>query len=267
MRIVAVGLLAALAWALASCETLSRITHVGAQDRFEKLFVRKQNCPSGARGAACRQEVQLELLELAERARESAEAESDEATRIRLLRVAATAAWQGGPQGVVIANRIAEDTVPRCRSLEELARKGQTAPAPVDCALLEILPGLVAHTNHLEQLEALTLLRPTDAGLQALARIIDHYPADTFRFLEQHEEWALSYQELGLRGRTYVETSRRVLFCDFRRVAEAVDAHDRYREALGETMAAALASANENSDLDFAIDCRRTRPLLPPIPF
>jgi len=267
MRIAAVARLVALVSGLAACATIAGFTHVGAQDRFEELFVRKQNCSPGAAGAACREAVQLELLELAERARDAAPSEPDEASRIRMLRVAGTAAWQGGSQGALIANRIAEDTVPRCRSLEELARRSQTTPAPVDCALLEILPGLVGHTNHLDQLAALSALRPTEGGLQALARIIDHYPGDTFVFVQQHQEWADSYQALGVRGRTYVETSRRVLFCDYRRVRDTVDAHDRYRDALGEAIAAGLARAAESTDLDFAIDCPANPRLLPPPPF
>lgn len=267
MRIGAVYCLAAILAVLTACETITRITHVGAQDRFEKLFVRKQNCPEGAAGAGCRQGVEEEMLLLSERARASADADGDEATRIRLLRVAGSAAWQGGPAGALIATRIAEDTVPRCRSLEALSLKSRTEPAPVDCALLEILPGLVAHTNHLDQLTALRLLRPTDGGLQALARIVDHYPGDTFLFVQQHAERATSYQAVGPRGRAYVETSRRVLFCDYRRVQDAVDAHDRYREALGETMEAALARAVEATDLDFTFNCRADSRLLPPVPF
>lgn len=267
MRIGAGGLLVALLAGLAACTTLSRITHVGAQDRFEKLFVRKQNCPAGAAGAACRESAESELLDLAGRARASAADESDEARRIRLLRVAGTAAWQGGSRGTPLAVEIAEEAVPRCRALEERARTQDTPPAPVDCALLEILPGLVTHTRYLEDLAAIAALRPTEASTRALARIVERYPADTFLAVQAHQEWATAYTALGRRGRTYVETSRRVLFCDYRRVAGTVDAHERYREALDEAMAAGLARAPEATGLDFAVDCPSDPRLLPPPPF
>lgn len=267
MRIGAGILVAGLLLGLTGCTTLSRITHVGAQDRFEKLFVRKQNCASGAAGSACRQEAEAELLELAQRSHDSAAQEMNPLSRIRLLRISATAAWQAGSQGAGLADRIAEDTVPRCRSFEEEARKGNATPPPVDCALLEILPGLVAHTNHLAQLDALSALGPTEGGLRALTRIVEHYPPDTFLFVQAHQEWATAYESLGQRGRTYIETSRRILFCDYRRVRDTVESHDRYREALGASIAAGLARAAEATDLDFAVDCPRSPRLLPPPPF
>ena len=267
MRMRAGYVAVALALGLLACATLSRLTHVGAQDRFETLFIRKQSCPSGSRGAACRGSVEAELLQLAESARASAEQADNEASRIRLLRVAGTAAWQGGPQGAVVARGIAEDAVPRCRSLEDLARKGRATPPPADCALLEILPALVAHTNQLDQLAVLTASRPTEGGLLALTRIVEHYPPDTFLYIEQRQEWATAYQALGPRGRTYVENSRRVLFCDTRRLRDTVEAHTRYRDTLGETVAEVLTRAAEATGLDFAIDCPPNPTLLPPRPF
>jgi hypothetical protein len=260
-------LVLALILGLPACATWSRLTHVGAQDRFENLFVRKQNCPSGARGAACRGAVEAELRELSASARASAGQAEDEASRIRLLRVAGTAAWQGGPEGAAAAARVAEETVPECRRMEELARQDRGAPAPADCALLEILPALVAHTNHLEQLAVLTASRPTEGGLQALSRIVERYPPDTFLFIEERQEWATAYQSLGPRGRTYVENSRRVLFCDTRRVRDTVEAHTRYRDALGEAITEVFTAAAEATGLDFAIDCPPNPTLLPPRPF
>jgi hypothetical protein len=267
MRIGAGILVAGLLLGLTGCATLSRLTHVGAQDRFEKLFVRKQNCPDGAAGAACREAVEAELLELAQRSRDSAEQATDPVSRFRLLRVAATAAWQGGPQGAALANRIAEEAVPRCRSFEQEARKGQATPPPADCALLEILPGLVAHTHHLDQLAALAALGPTEGGLRALTRIVERYPPDTFLFVQEHQEWATAYETLGPRGRTYVENSRRVLFCDYRRVRDTVESHTRYREALDATITTGLARAAEATGLDYTLDCPPNPRLLPPTPF
>lgn len=267
MRIGAGMLLAAMLLGATACATLSRLTHVGAQDRFEKLFVRKQNCPEGAAGAACRQEVEAELLDLAQQSRAAAEQAGDHVSRIRLLRVAGTAAWQGGPPGAALANQIAAETVPRCRSFEEESREGHATPPPADCALLEILPGLVAHTNHLQQLAALTRLRATDGGLQALTGIVERYPPDTFLFVQQHQEWATAYETLGPRGRTYIENSRRILFCDYRRVRDTVESHARYREALADATAASLARAAEATGLDYGIDCTADPRLLPPPPF
>lgn len=257
----------ALALGWVACATITNLTHVGAQERFERLFLRKQGCPAGAGGAACRASAEEELLELADSARRWAAEAGDERDRIRLLRVAGTAAWQGGPEGVVIATRVSEDTVPRCRSIEELSRTGQTQPAPADCALLEILPGLVAHTHHLQELAPLEALRPTEGGRQALARIVDHYPPETFLFVQQREEWAKAYEALGPRGRTYVESAKRVLFCDYTRVRDTVESHDLYRKALEQSVEDRMARAGELTGLDFSLDCGVERRLDPPEPF
>lgn len=251
----------------AGCASLTSITHVGAQDRFEKLYNLKLSCKEGAWGAECRAGAESELLELAEDARTAADRSGDERERIRLLRIAGTAAWQGGPQGVLMATRIAEDTVPSCRSLEEVSRKGLSEPAPVDCALLEILPGLAAHTGHLGQLQSLADTPPSDATAQALARIVRHYPQDTFLFVQRQQPWADSYAALGAPGRTYIETSRRRLFCDTTRLQQVVDAVPQYQEALGGAVDDTLASAIQETGLDFTLDCAGLPALLPPPPF
>jgi hypothetical protein len=78
---------------------------------------------------------------------------------------------------------------------------------------------------------------------------------------------ATAYQALGPRGRTYVENSRRVLFCDTRRVRDTIEAHARYRDTLGEAITEAFTDAAEATGLDFAIDCSANPTLLPPRPF
>jgi hypothetical protein len=240
------------------------VSPASGQSRFAQLDARKRACQTGVAGASCRAEAERAFLALADRAAAGAEGARDERARLALMRLTGLAAWQAGPDGVVLATRASEAALPRCRTLDELARFGQVVGAPRDCALLEILPALVWHDGYLRELEALDAAPASAAGQTMLVRITTNYADDTFLLIQEREPRAIAYEGLDASLTAYVATTKRSLFCDFRRVRDAVQRHDRYREALESRVLEEIARGSSAVGLRLTEDCSAAGPVTPP---
>lgn len=245
---------------LAGCATTADPDQ-GAR-RLAELVARRDAC---APEQPCRAAARDELARLAEETADAAPGARDEPTRLALLGLAGTAAWQAGPDAGALAVRSAEVGVVRCRTLDELAQTGQARGAPDACAVLELLPALVAHASALADLEQLAARPPDASGEERLAELVAHYPQDTFLLVQQRAPHATGYAGIDPATIGWVEETHRRLFCDFGAVAAQVRGRDRYRRALGTALERQIARAERAAGLSLAPPCPGD-PRLPPDP-
>ena len=213
-RILAVSAPALL---LLSCATPA--PSVGA-DRLRALVAERDAC----RDAPCRRTAESALLELGHRASEAAGTARREHQRLGHLRVAGLAAWQAGEAGEPLADRANRAALSRCRTLDDLAREGRPVGSPDDCAVLEVLPALVAHAAAMREIPWLAGVQPDTRNRYALETLAADYPSQTFLLLADLEPRLLAYRGLSRPTADWLIDSRKRAFCDYARLRLVTDA-------------------------------------------
>lgn len=189
------------------------------QSEFNELYARAAECAKSPTDSLDCTGQDLALHQLALDAEEAAGKADDPRTQIALLRLAGVAAWQShGARADAQATKIALAGEQRCDALDSEVKRRSAWGAPRDCALLLILPGLVAHDQLLEQLAALETAQACTAGDVALADLVDTYADATVLFLEDRKAKALGYQGISPSTRAYFEESQKRMVCNFERV-------------------------------------------------
>lgn len=189
-------------------------------ERLRTLVAQREACT----GTGCRNTAQQEFLALAEEAAAAAGTARQERDRIGHLRVAGLAAWQAGEPGQALALRTNETALARCRTLDSLAREGISLDTSDDCAVLEALPALVAHSDALRQIERLASAKPDANTLYALETLVADYPTQTFLLLVELEPRLLAYEDISPATANWLIAIRQRTFCDYRRVRDVTDA-------------------------------------------
>jgi len=222
------------------------------QGNFNTLYEAKQRCEQSTgvpdERIPCEGEQDMALYELARGADAAASSAADPRTRIALLRLAGVAAWQGaGAAADALVNKVSFEGVMRCDALEERVRAHETWGAPRDCALLVLLPALLAHEVKLAQLAVLRKAGQCAVGDIALRDIVDTWADSTVLFVRAHESKALGYRGVSDSVRRYVAEAKRRMMCNFQKVrsfeparcpaesARALEEKDRIESALGTT--------------------------------
>jgi hypothetical protein len=159
------------------------------------------------------------LYELALDAEKAARRAGDPRTRIALLRLAGVAAWQGaGREADALVAKAALEGVTQCDALEEQVRRQETWGAPRDCAVLVLLPALLAHDVQLERLARLRAAGACATGDVSLAELVDSWADSTVLFVQRREAKALGYRGLSPGVRRYVAETKRRMMCNFEKV-------------------------------------------------
>jgi hypothetical protein len=212
------GILVLLLAPLLSC-TATRLATL--QSDFNDLYSAKITCEpnDGAdTGLACEGQ-DVPLYQLALEAEASARKAKDPRSRIALLRLAGVAGWQGtGDNANELVERVSLEGVQRCDALEQRVRAKETWGAPRDCAILVLLPALLAHDVQLEKFAALEAAKQCVVGDVSYQDVVETYADSTVLFVHLKEGQALGYTGLSDSVREYVAESKRRMMCNFEKV-------------------------------------------------
>ena len=188
------------------------------QGDFNDLYGTKNACEeqdASARALSCEGQ-EIPLYELAVSAEAAAGKARDARTRIALLRLAGVSAWQGvGRNADQLVTRVSLEGVKRCDALEERVRRQETWGAPRDCAMLVLLPALLAHDVQLENFAALQTAASCSVGEVSYRDIVDSYADSTVLFVATQKSKALGYTGSSPSVRLYVEETQKRMLCNF----------------------------------------------------
>ena len=228
-------------------------------ERLRTLVAQREACT----GTGCRNTAQQEFLALAEEAAAAAGTARQERDRIGHLRVAGLAAWQAGELGQDLALRTNEIALTRCRTLDALAREGISVETSDDCAVLEALPALVAHSDAIRQIERLATAKSDANTRYALETLVTDYPSQTFLLLADLEPRLLAYEDLSPTTAHWLVAIRQRTFCDYQRVRDVTDA---WPEQVSLALTVERQLRQESSVFDANLDdCATVPPVgLPP---
>jgi hypothetical protein len=134
----------------------------GLQSDFVTLYQQKDRCEQArkkgkALPSECMADYDQALMDIALEAEKLVGRAEDAGTRVGLLRLGALAAWQGGEEGFNKADDLASRGSRLCDSLD---KKGFGAPR--DCAILRLVPALVAHDSWVAQFKGLPTKSPEE---------------------------------------------------------------------------------------------------------
>lgn len=229
--------------------------------RLRVLVARASDCENDR----CRGKTRAELMTLARYAARTAETTRDGTRHMALLRVTGVAAWQaGGRAGESLATRASEVTLGRCRSLDELARTGQSVGAPDDCVVLEALPALVAHALYRRELRSFEAAPPDAASAARLEALASQYPGATFVFLAEIGGRLRSYEGVSVAILEWLATTETALFCEFRRAREIGQRHWPEATELHRALERELRFGASAVGRDYATCAAETPIALPP---
>jgi hypothetical protein len=237
-----------LPWLLTACET-RRLSEI--QTQFNQLVVARAACSGrtdevvakaprdGAREALapadwnCLEDPAPGFQEIARSAREVGERATSPADRVAALRLAAMAAWQADARGPLDDARAAASLCD-----EKPAAGGDVAsrPGPRDCALVRLIPGLVAldaASRRLAELDREVAIFPVPPQEPQRSQVqarhlagylgaLDRYDAIAAGAFEAAAREALATPDLPPEFARYVERQRLIGACAYRKAANRI---------------------------------------------
>jgi hypothetical protein len=222
--------------------------------QLETLEREQDACTKSAVPDPSCQQTKANLLKLANDADAVAAKAADPRMQIAYLRVAGTAAWQAGIEGTALANKTSQQGSDLCTTLDAQAQDNKVFGVPRDCAVLTILPGLVAHGNYLEQMKRIEADPESDAHLQELTNIVANFANDTVLFVHDREDAATRFKGLDDSVKKYVADAEKRMFCNLQVLRRAVLTKDRYRAALKQRVLDEIDRAQAQTNMSL-LDC------------
>jgi hypothetical protein len=186
-----------------------------------------------------------QYVAIARDARAAASGASDARTRIGLLRLAASAGAQsGGPEGREIAGAAGEQGRQECQQLPS-----DQFGAPRDCALLAIMPAMIAHESAVGEVERLKAAPDplSEADAQLVRDLAKSYGQNTRGYIDAKTSVVEADPTLPASFKRYVEAQQKPILCTMLaiqhlavRIKEPALADEMLREAVSLREAAGI---------------------------
>jgi hypothetical protein len=210
------------------------------KDRCEKY--REENKPLPVE---CLADHNQALLEIARETEKIADKTGDERTQIGLYRLGAIAAWQASEKGWTIATDLSSKGERLCETLDP-----KSFGAPRDCAILMIMPALIAHDSFVAEMEGIVSKDATQK-VSFFQRFSRSYKVNTWDALVRYEEKLKGDPRLDKTILKYISLQKQFFWCT---LGIALDEITKLRRQLGDSKALEVEYNRISRDRDVIND-------------
>jgi hypothetical protein len=178
------------------------ITLYQQKDRCEQAQKKDETLPS-----ECMADYDQALINIAQEAEKLEGKAEDARTRIGILRLGALAAWQAGEKGFNKADDLASKGSRLCESLDR-----EHFGAPRDCAILGVLPALVAHDSWVAQSKDLATKNPEDKAV-FFENFAANYKLNTWDVVAKQEALLAKDPKIDASLLLYLRRQKNAFYC------------------------------------------------------
>lgn len=160
-------------------------------------------------------------VEIASEALDSAGEAKKPTTRVAFYRLAAVAAWQAGEAGDKVYEAAQSQGAAECeKDWSDMYRP------PRDCALLLLLPAIVANTELAPSIDAVSAAIErggvTDATVQQAQELYDRFPGNTWQYLQYRRDEVVKLTGIDKSVVSYMDREERTYYCNFVKLEGAI---------------------------------------------